>query len=304
MIKEPMLAAKYTGEEGVLRFPALISPKVDGIRMFVGSDCICYSRKLKPLPNKHLQATFGRKEFIGLDGEVTMGHPTEADVFRKTSSAVMSIEGEPELTFHVFDDITIDGHFDQRLGSVQTRLQKLSVKVKKELNGVIVPLAHIKAEDEAEMLAMEKVWLGQGYEGLMMRLPNGPYKQGRSTLNEGFLIKVKRFEDGEAIILGYEEEMENTNSAETNELGRTKRSSKKEGMVGKGTLGSLKVVDTKKDKWVFNVGSGFSAAERQELWAKRGSLEGLVIKYRYLAIGMKDLPRHPTFEGFRDPSDF
>jgi len=35
----------------------------------------------------------------------------------------------------------------------------------------------------------------------MLRHPQSPYKQGRSTPKEAYLLKVKRFSDGEAVIV-------------------------------------------------------------------------------------------------------
>ncbi|MFM7851045.1 MAG: hypothetical protein ACKO96_03815, partial [Flammeovirgaceae bacterium] len=61
--------------------------------------------------------------------------------------------------------------------------------------------------------------LERGYEGVMIRGLHGPYKQGRATLKQGWLMKLKEFDDDEAVIIGYEEKMKNNNAAQVNELG-------------------------------------------------------------------------------------
>lgn len=65
----------------------------------------------------------------------------------------------------------------------------------------------------AELAAYKEKCLSEGYEGVMVRDPAGPYKCGRSTVREGWLLKIKRFEDGEAEVLETYEGMSNYNEA-------------------------------------------------------------------------------------------
>ena len=94
--------------------------------------------------------------------------------------------------------------------------------------------------------------------------------------------------------------MANLNEATVSETGRTKRSSHKANKVGRSDLGALIV------EWrdvVFNIGTGFTDAERAELWAKRDELCGRVVKFKYFPVGGYEAPRHPVFAGFRDRID-
>ena len=113
--------------------------------------------------------------------------------------------------------------------------------------------------------------LSKGAEGVMVRTPDGPYKEGRATERSGWLVKVKRFVDSEAEVLGSFEEMHNENEKEENELGRSKRSSKAEGLVPSGRLGGFDVRDLKTGV-EFSVGSGFTAEMKEEYWADSGRL--------------------------------
>ncbi len=142
---------------------------------------------------------------------------------------------------------------------------------------------------EAEMVAL-------GHEGIMLADPSGLYKFGRATTKGGELLKVKRFIDSEALIIGMEEEMFNGNEAQTNELGRTKRSTAKDGLVGKGTMGALQVRDVATGV-EFNIGCGFTADERVRFW--KDDYVGLTVKYKSFPIGTKDKPRHPVYLGMR-----
>ena len=93
-----MLAVEVNFDK--LRYPIYTQPKLDGIRVII-KDGIVYSRSLKAIPNKYVQSLFGHLH--GLDGELIVGNPTAHDVFQKTTSGVMSKEGEPDVTLYAFD---------------------------------------------------------------------------------------------------------------------------------------------------------------------------------------------------------
>lgn len=284
---KPMLASP-AGE--LIRLPALLSPKLDGIRCLI-IDGVAVGRSLKPLPNKHVQQLFGRQEFNGLDGELIVGSPVAKDVFQQTSSGVMSIEGEPSVIFHVFDDFHETGGFQRRLRTAQRR-----IRMKKHF----LEVHHHVIEVADDLNRWEEDYLAMGYEGVMLRHPDGPYKHGRSTAKEGWLLKVKRFEDSEAQVLGVTELMHNANEAKRNELGHLERSSHKAGKVGKQMLGALTVKDLKTGV-EFDIGTGFTEDQRKLLWAQQ--LVGKVVKYKSQPTGVKEKPRFPVFLGFRDQVD-
>lgn len=287
---KPMLAATTDGQN--LTYPLLASPKLDGVRALI-IDGVVMSRSLKPIPNKHVQKLFGRKQYNGLDGELIVGDPTAKDVYRQTSSGVMSIEGKPEVSYHVFDMIT-NPHWD-----FVDRLF-LAEKASDACKALILPVPHRVISSKVELDEFEERLLHEGYEGVMLRDEAGLYKYGRSTLKQGWLLKLKRFSDSEALVIGIQELMHNTNEAVVNELGQRSRSLKKGGMEGRGTLGALHVQDTK-TKVKFDIGTGFDQQTRDELW-KNPPL-GKLVKYKYFAGGVKDKPRFPVFLGFRDQKD-
>lgn len=278
-----------------IKFPCILTPKLDGIRGTVQGGVVL-SNSLKPIKSKLVQARFACDAFEGLDGELIYGDPTAPDVFSKTSSAVMSIEwpahlDTEELRFHVFD----------RFGEAPYRI-RISRLVEFLKVAYVVPLVAHTLHTRNQLIDYEHYHTTLGYEGVMGRDPNGLYKQGRSTMNEGGLWKLKRFEDAEAVIVGFEERQHNGNEAMVNELGNTARSSAKDGKVGMNTLGALIVRDIKTGV-VFNVGTGFSDDLRQRIWDSRAYWVQVVIIYKHFPVGAKDKPRHPVFKGFRDPDD-
>lgn len=209
----------------------------------------------------------------------------------------MRREGEPDFSFHAFDYLRIVGlSFSTRYDDLQRRYIEM---FSEKLRVYIVPQAFIRDSDELE--DYEASTLAQGYEGVMLRIPNSGYKFGRSTEREGGLVKVKRFADAEAEIIGFVEAMQNTNEATLDAFGRTERSSVKAGLVGKDTLGALVVRSP--DGIEFNIGTGFTAEQRRELWATRHFLVGQLVTYKFFPHGVKEAPRHPVFKSFRSKDD-
>lgn len=291
----PMLAATWNPKASML-FPKLASPKLDGIRCII-VDGQALTRSLKPIPNEHVREYLSKSKLSGLDGELIVGNPTAKDVWNVTSSAIMTKSGKPDFRFHVFDDRTKPNDpFVKRLASVRTRLKTMP-----HLTALLL-VDHTNVFNEPELLKMEQELLSEGYEGVMLRAPDGIYKDGRSTEREELLLKLKRFTDGEAEIVGFQEFMHNRNPAKRNALGGLERSGHKEGRERGGKLGALVVKDLK-SKVVFDIGTGFTDVVRQQLWSKRNHIKGKVVKYKFQPVGVKDKPRFPVYLGFRDAMD-
>lgn len=276
-----------------IAYPVYASPKLDGIRCSI-VEGRALSRTLKPIPNKHIYGQLSHHAFNGLDGELIVGEPTSKTCYTDSVSNVMAFDKVSNFTFYVFDLHNSLRPFSMRLGLLFDRVPELDYHIK--------VLDQVLLEDEADMLAYEAKCVEQGYEGIILRSPSAPYKYGRSTVREGYLLKVKRFEDSEAEIIGFEEEMFNGNEAQTNELGRTKRSTASAGLSGKDTLGAFLVRDVHTGV-EFAVGTGLNALQRGVFWQRQNDYLGQLIKYKYFPVGVKDKPRHPVFLGMRNRSD-
>lgn len=286
---EVMLAGKVNDVHD-LQFPLLASPKLDGLRAHV-HDGVVMSRNMKAFPNEEMQELFGVRWLHGIDGELISGPATADDAFRRTESQVMSAKkGARNLRFFVFDDYTLPAL------EFQARLRTAAFRIKQYADFKLVP--HTIIADSERLLEYETKMVMAGYEGVMVRSMDGPYKYGRSTWNEGWLLKLKRFEDSEAVIIGVQEFMHNENERDAD----GKRSGHKAGKRAGGKLGSLLVRDLK-TKVEFNVGSGFSDNDRNMFWAMRSALPGKIIRYKYFPGGSKTRPRFPTFGGFRSKID-
>lgn len=283
----PLLAA--TVDLKKVKYPCFVSPKLDGIRV-LGMNGKAMTRRMKEVPNRFIQSVFASGVYDGLDGEIIVGPANAPDVYRVTNSAVMSRDGEPNFTYHVFDLL------DRQHFPFSSRLEGLATRVHPR----VVHVPQVKVHDLAGLRDAEEGWLSEGYEGLMGRSIDGIYKYGRATMKEGSLWKLKRFADHEYEVIGFEERMHNTNTATTNELGYTERSSHQAGLVPMGTLGALVL---KHDAGSFGCGTGFTDEQRAYIWANRESLMGRMAKIKHFEVGVKKLPRFPVFLDFRAKED-
>ena len=291
---KPMLASQIDDLSSV-KYPVYASYKLDGIRAIIYQG-VAYSRSLKPIPNKSIQewAMQNKESLEGLDGEFIVGEPNTEEVFRETTSFVMSHDKVGEFSFYVFD--ILPEYPGQPYSARKGILEGLSLP----WNTKVLQQTLIAAKDDLEAFRSNAV--EQGYEGAMIKAPEGKYKYGRSSVKEGLLLKLKLFKDEEFKIVGFECKYHNANEAKTNELGRTARSTSKEGMIPVDTLGVLYL--SAKDGVEFGCGSGFDDATRKELWEQRDSLVGKYATVKYFDQGGYDVPRHPVFKGIRNEIDF
>ena len=285
----PTLAFRVTDTEA-LPYPLWASPKIDGIR------CVffdrAYSRTLRPIRNKFVQRELGilQNYLWGMDGELTCGAN-----FQDVSSGIMSENGEPNFTFHVFDIHSPGIAYVTRQSYLTRQISLNWCRVKHHETAFI--------DSPQALVEYEVQCLQRGFEGVMVRSSIGFYKYGRSTERESILGKIKRFGDSEARVIDITELMRNNNPPKRNAFGLVERADWAENKVGAGILGTL-VCEDLQGMWggaPFEIGTGFTAAQRSQWWDIPPI--GAVVKYKYLPHGSKDLPRHPVFLGFRQEDD-
>jgi DNA ligase-1 len=278
----------------------MVSVKLDGIRCMIFGG-VAYSRTLKKIPNKTIQewAHYNAEALENMDGELIVGDLYSPTVFNASTSGVMRIEGEPDFTFYVFDryhpmlryDVRYDGLVSEYLSN--TFWPPRTELVKHDVIGT----------DDTLLDEWEKYYLGLGAEGVMISDGDATYKCGRSGTKMPELQKVKRFTDAEFEIIGWEPKYHNANEATTNELGRTARSTAKDGMVALDTMGALRLKMA--DGTEFSCGSGFTDDIRAYLWSIRDTLAGQFAKVKYFDNGPSGyiVPRFPIFLGIRSKDD-
>lgn len=193
-----------------------------------------------------------------LDGELWVGRK----LFGKTTSIVRSGAASAAwntVTYVVFDAPNAPGAFEQRIAHARLLFERAQAPHARVLDHVACTgVAHLREE----LARVEQL----GGEGLMLRRPGSPYEVGRSSS----LLKVKTFHDAEARVIGHAP-------------GAGKH---------KGRLGALICELPAGAK--FNVGTGFSDAEREAPPAI-----GSVVTVRYQELSDDGVPRFPSYVGER-----
>ncbi len=279
---QPLLAKKADYEK--IQYPVLATPKLDGIRCLM-VEGVAMSRTMKPIPNHFVQEQL--KGLNGLDGELML----DGD-FNAVSSGIMSRDGEPDFVYHVFDSFIMGAGYKDRIDNMEWD----------ELHPRIRVLMPVQINNEEKLEAYLDKCVNEGYEGVMLRKPNGKYKHGRSTVKEGILLKVKRFFDDEATLVEIIEKMTNTNELERDELGHAKRSSAKDGQVPADTSGSC-VMDWNGVQFKVGFGPGFTDAIKKEMWDNRENLYGRLYKFSYQELSRDGIPRFGKLLGERHADD-
>lgn len=293
-----MLAYSKTPALSELKYPVMASPKLDGVRCMI-IDGVAVSRNLKPIPNQFVQEELAKEEYNGLDGELCLAGDNGLD-FNKNQSAFMRQSGRPRFRFYIFDCFDNPNKpFVDRLE--EAKKKKLHYYIK---NGGYNRLRLVPQEmvHDAEMLS--DIWqmdVEKGFEGTIVRDPVGVYKNGRSTLKQGLMIKLKEWNDEEFEIVGFEELQRNGNEATINELGHQVRSSHQANKVAGGMLGALIVKSAKGVQ--FNVGTGYDEAERVRLWFQRDKLKGKLVSVKFNGYTTYGVPRFPVYKGIRNAID-
>lgn len=286
---QPMLAVS-SPDFSEVRFPTLASYKLDGIRCVI-RDGVPFTRKLKRIPNGHIHRTLSKMNLPNLDGELLIAG---ARNFSDISSAVMSHAGWPAFEYHVFDLLG-----DNRVTPYRVRYQTLLAAVE-QFGPPLHLVEHWVVDSIDDVQADFAEAVGAKYEGLILRHHDSPYKFGRSTAREQFLMKVKPLHDDEGKIVDFVEQMHNDNKLEEDERGYAKRSKAKEGLVPAGCLGAF-VADWRGT--TFEIGTGFSLEQRKKFWEQREQLRGKFVRFGYQSIGSKGRPLFPRFQAIRHAFD-
>lgn len=290
------MLAEEVKDVNKLMWPMIASPKVDGIRCLNISGNVL-ARSFKPIPNVYIRETLEKLTVHGCDGELTT-----SDVFNQCTSDIMSRGGEPDFIYWLFDFVPGDlgVYYCDRLHALLTWWKTLDNDTRKRVR--MLPFKLINSLEELK--EYEEYVLGLGYEGVCLRAMQGPYKCGRSTWKERYLLKLKIFVDSEAIVLDLAEQMNNTNVSELNELGLSKRSHAASGLVPSGMLGKFIARDLKTGvEFKCGTGNGLTQDMRKEIWENKSKYIGKIFKYKYQSHGVKDKPRLPIWLGFRDRLD-
>lgn len=198
---DPMLAHKWRDHSAKMPFPALAQPKFDGIRciaVIANGKATLWTRTRKPITGVphiiiHLERAFAGRNAI-LDGEL-YNHAFKNE-FEKIVSFVRQVKAKPGhevVQYHIYDTF-------QPGKSNQERNEWLRANIPAN-HGTLKRVETISVSNREEIDEYMALCIENGYEGCMIRNPQGTYQNKRSYN----LLKVKEFDDAEFVIVGTEE---------------------------------------------------------------------------------------------------
>lgn len=321
----PLLAPNKEIDISSLSYSLLGSVKLDGCRLLAKQGQLV-TRSLKNLPNKQYNEKFeplrqySEDNNYIIDGEIyAHGVPFQFIVscfMTQDFEAKTAIKKWKELCeehdyyitrqevydksmFYCFD-LIVNENFGK-----QFKLRYLDITKPANLFPRLLTRVHHKLlhnKEEVEEYFQEA--LKDGYEGLILRNPEGIYKFDRATIKQNIIFKYKPFVTTDKIIKGFIQATEVNKDVEKtiNEKGYS-RTSKKQG-----------------DRHLINKASGFivdfngqdltvpiamTDEQKKYIWTHQKEYLGKYIEFKYMEIGMKKdgLPRIPKFKRFREDKD-
>jgi DNA ligase-1 len=272
--------------------------KLDGVRVLAvvsGNSCTLFSRNGKEFANfPHIAEAIldNRKAFQygrGTGGHFVLDGEIVGESFQKLMKQAQR-KSDVETTgmvYHIFDILPLDafkeGHCNLQqhkriewIDSAKTQLMETDCL--RIMNGLDVDLDTAEGNDVMDRFAKDAV--KQGFEGIMIKDLDAPYECKRSS----FWMKWKPTITVDLTIVGFEEG-----------TGRNE-----------GRLGAIiyEGVDNERNICV-NVGTGYSDSDRDEFWAARDRLLGVIGEIEADAVTQNQdgtyslrFPRHKRFRGF------
>jgi DNA ligase-1 len=238
-----------------------ISEKLDGIRAYWShkdGELLSRNGNIIIAPNWFIQEL---PKDVDLDGELWIEDKKSFDKINGMISKHVPVDEDWEkVKYMVFDVPDMNAPYEERVKLYTDIIKKMKSKH-------VVPVDTWKAKDLEHIFSELKRVEKMGGEGLMLRKPESLYERKRSSS----LLKVKSFEDDEAIVTGY---------------------TKGTGKYADGYIGAI-VAKDKKGKEIV-LGSGLTDEVR-----KNPPPIGSKITYKFFEKTKTGANRHPIYVGIR-----
>ena len=311
---KPILACDLDYKK--VKYPLMVFPKIDGVRG-LNLDGTFTGRSGKSFKNKLNTKFYSDERFRGFDGEQVVCQLTGHTVCSETTSALTTINGTIETRWCLFDYV-LDGlnnedPYVQRYEQLGERYKELTTKYP-ELRSRLWVVPYEIAHNRAKIEELELKHLEAGFEGLILRDPNGTYKYGRTTPREANYLRKKNFVDAEIVVTRIAEGTHNANELKRNPHGYAERSTVGANMVPNGMVGTIygrALADKieagrlvlEKDQEVEVSPGKMTHEARAYYFNNQSEIVGKIVKFKFFPIGIKDKPRFPTFQSFRSEVD-
>lgn len=275
-----MLAPNEIADITKVKYPAYVQPKLDGYRCIYKQGQM-WSRSGKSFGNKNLPAYFNSLYSINdyiTDGELY----AEGFNFNKLQTILNTFDAPlpSNLKLFIYDCMTVPEWESKKCQKPYSdRLKQLN-KLVAHIGDYqkIIGIGNDKVNTSKEVLDLYKNYLQDGYEGVMLKDPEGLYKWKRVTVKSGEMLKVKPYKTLDLEVTGIYD-----------------GKGKYEGIAG-GMVFSYNSVTVR-------CGSGIDDDLRKEMADQPSKFIGKVAEIRYLEITEDGSLRHPTFVRWREDKE-
>jgi hypothetical protein len=264
----PMLAHDYNKRGKSIKFPCFVQRKFDGTRCVGMPGKGLFSRNRKAYPHlDHIIAEINKlPASIVLDGELysnTLTFQEIVGIVKRETLKKGDNEKQLQIKFFVYD--IINGMpYEQRWANLQMLFNKYKFKH-------LVLVDSDNCESEEKMKELHAEYVGDGFEGAMLRNKAGLYKNARSC----DLQKYKEFFDNEFEIINYKEG---------------------EGLEEGCVIWVCKTAEGKE----FNCRPRGSREERCEMYLNGDEYIGKMLTVIYQEMSDTNIPRFPVGKSIRD----
>ena len=312
---KPLLCPNDEIDLNTLTYSLLASTKLDGCRLLFKQGEIV-TRSLKSLPNKQLNEKFeplrkfSEEANLILDGEVfAPGIPFQfivscfmtedcddkksikkwTELCQEHDYFISRQEVLDKLKFYCFDcveDNNLDTPFKQRSDFGTLCMMRFP--------DIAFPVEQVEVDSPEEVTKFFDQVLKDNYEGLILRNPKSPYKTGRCTIKENNAYKLKPWATIDSKIIGFIQATQVNEDAEktVNELGRSRTSKRQE---DRHTIDKAQAFVVDFNGKELSVPISMPDEKKEYIWNHQDEFIGKFVEYKYMTVGMKDLPRIPKF---------
>jgi len=266
-----MLAKKYMDRKDNITFPVLVSKKIDGCRMIVTKNGLFTRNGKKFISCPHifeiLKPVFIKHPNWIIDGEIySHDIPFEniMSLVRKTKPTQEDLEESKKITqLWIFDGVVDDKSlgFEVRWDMIKSEIYRLTSSSKS-----IEFVNNIKVNSHEEIEKNHDIFVRQGFEGLMIRIPNSVYENKRSS----YLLKYKKFLDEEFKIIDIVE-----------------------GTGNRSNMAGNLVLEMKNKKTTFSSTIKGGEEYYKELFKNKSKYIGKLATIRYQELSENGVPRFP-----------
>jgi len=262
----PMLAHKFKDHASKINWPAMVQPKLNGMRMLFDGE-VGWSRGNKEIIPEVIQHLKFYTEGHILDGELIL--PGNLLLQETMKAAKKYRPGLSDtLEFHVYDIVDSDLDYEQRNNLIHRLCENAPPNIK------ITPTFY--ADDEISVMRHHKQFVADGFEGTMIRNTDMKYEINKRSYS---LLKLKDFVDSEYKIIDVVE-----------------------GEGGDKGL-AIFILETEEGR-TFNCRPEGTQENRADLYQNREDLLDKYLTVRYFELSKDNIPIFPVGVGIRELGEF